>query len=301
MINVLIDFLSSVPEVIWSGVIASGLTVGGVLISNRSNTKRLRLQLQHDSAEKARERHATLRREVYLKAVEELTKVGGFLVSLPQKDPAKENLGEGIQSFAVAAAKLQLVAEPKTADLARELSAAYGVLNLKLLGKVVPLQKFRTNIAILDDLWKQTQGQVDRVLADMVKFNESRETDVGRWQALQRSFDGFSSQAAQHAEDRAKAWSAFNAANIEFFKQLLPDLRSIAYMQIPLLVEIRRELGLATDLNAVREQMEKQFSLMSEALSGIFEQIDAQSSEAAGSQHGPSEAQPSSARVESAP
>ena len=58
----LLSFLSSIPAVVWSGLIASFLTLGGVLISNRSNTNRLLLQLQHDATEKTKERTAALRR-----------------------------------------------------------------------------------------------------------------------------------------------------------------------------------------------------------------------------------------------
>jgi len=113
----LIAFLKSIPDVIWSGLIASMLTLGGVLISNGSNTNRLKLQLQHDANEKTKERTATLRREVYLRAAEELVKANAHLATLPQLDLSKTNLGDGLQGFFSATARLQLIAEPKTALL----------------------------------------------------------------------------------------------------------------------------------------------------------------------------------------
>lgn len=74
-------FLKSVPDVIWSGLLASFLTLGGVLLSNRGYTQRLRLQLDHDAAEKTKERTAILRRETYLRAAEELVRVNAYLAS----------------------------------------------------------------------------------------------------------------------------------------------------------------------------------------------------------------------------
>ena len=47
----IIALLKSIPDVIWSAFLASILTLSGVLISNRSNTTRLRLQLEHDRSE----------------------------------------------------------------------------------------------------------------------------------------------------------------------------------------------------------------------------------------------------------
>ena len=50
------------------------------------------MQLQHDSAEKSKERTAILRREVYLLAAEELTRATNYLASLSQIDLAKTNV-----------------------------------------------------------------------------------------------------------------------------------------------------------------------------------------------------------------
>src|SRR5262245_49382082 len=116
-VSTVVTFLSSIPDVVWSGVIASILTLSGVLVSNWSNTKRLLVQLKHDADENQKERVAGLRREVYLTAAEELTKASTYLGSLPQADLAKVNAAEGLQGFFVAATKLQLVAEPTTALL----------------------------------------------------------------------------------------------------------------------------------------------------------------------------------------
>jgi hypothetical protein len=158
MQNELLGVLRSVPDVIWSGLIASVLALGGVLIIDGRNTKRLKLQLEHDANEKAKERTATLRREVYLPAMEELVNANAHLASLPQLDLSKVNAADGLREFFGASAKLQLVAEPKTAVLANELTALYGELVLKLVAKSVPLQMARTDIGINDDLCSKASG-----------------------------------------------------------------------------------------------------------------------------------------------
>jgi hypothetical protein len=108
------DLLKAVPDVIWSGVIASVLTLGGVFISNSSNTKTLKIQLAYDATEKDKDRKTMLRREVYLNVVEESVKANSYLASLPSLDLASTNFASGLQGFFVAAAKLELVADSKT-------------------------------------------------------------------------------------------------------------------------------------------------------------------------------------------
>jgi hypothetical protein len=266
-------YLNSVPDVVWSGVIASVLTLSGVLLSNRSNTTRLRIQLNHDATEKEKERTANLRREVYLEAVEELTRANSHLASLPQKNPTEENLGDGFRGFFGAAAKLQLVAEPKTSLLVNQLVAQYGELMLRVMGAAIPLHRIRSEIAVQDDLYNQAQSQVTRVLAEMAKFNEAAQVNDARFGALQRSFDGFQAQASQHADARSRAWSEFNRHNVDFCRQLITEMRAIGEQQIPVLVEIRRDLGLTTELEAFREQMEAQWKRMAVQLEALIQSL----------------------------
>ena len=228
----LITFLRSIPDVVWSALIASILTLSGVLISNRSHTKRLRIQLQHDAAEKAMERTATLRREVYLHAAEELTKANSYLGSLSQVDLTKTNVAAGLQGFLAAAAKLQLFAEPKTALLVNLLVSAYGELLLSLMARLLPLQKARTDIALNDDLYNKAQVNVSRVLSEMAKFNESAQVDETIFSALNRAFDSYQGQADKYASTRSASWNQFNHLNIDFCRQLFIDMKVLGYLQI---------------------------------------------------------------------
>lgn len=271
--NQLINLFRAVPDVIWSAVLASLLTLSGVLISNRSNTTRQRIQLQHDADQKAKERNAALRREVYLKLAEELTQANSYLARLPQVDASKANPAEGMQGFFAAAARLQLVAEPKTALLVNELVGSYGELLLRLISRSMPLQAARQKITLHDDLYSRAEEQVTRVLGEMVKFNESAQANKQVFCALQRSFEGFQTQASEHADRRADAWEAFNRLNIQFHTQVISELRGIVEQQIPAMVEIRRDLGLTTDLDAYREQLERNWRRMSSQFDAFLQEL----------------------------
>lgn len=251
----LIAFLQSIPDVIWSAVIASILTLSGVLISNRSNTDRLKLQLQHDANEKAKERTATLRREVYLRTAEELVKANAHLASLPQLDLTKANLADGLQGFSSAAARLQLVAEPKTALLVGQLSSEYGELVFKLMTHLIPVGKSRVDIQIADDLYTKAQAEVSRVLSEMSKINESGKPDPQVFEALDLSFKFQQSQTKKYADDRNAAWTNFNHQNLSFQRYFLTQLKDIGSKQIPVMIEIRRDLGLTGDLAEVEAHM----------------------------------------------
>lgn len=267
-------FITSIPDVIWSGVIASVLTLSGVLISNWSNTNRLKAQLEHDSDEKAKERKANLRREVYLLAAEELVKANNHLAKLPQMDISKSNPADALQEFFASAAKLQLVSEPKTSFLVSELVTTYGELVLKAISKTRPIQELRMGITIRDDHYNRTQAEISRILAAMTQFNESAQTDAAVFTALQNSFEFHQGQAAQLASEREELWKQHNSLHIGFVKELVAEMKLIGERQIPVMVEIRRELDLKCDADEFLQQMRKQWERISIQLDTVLRELE---------------------------
>ncbi len=254
----LVTFIREIPSAVWSGLLGALIALAGVVVSNRGSTARLRVQLAHEAKEGATERTAALRREVYLTTAEELVKANAHLATLPELDPAITNLGDGLQGFFGAAARLQLVAEPGTAVLVSRLTSRYGDLLLQVPEYLLPSASAKTDIRISDDHYKQAHSEVQRVLAEMARVNESGIADETRFLALNRSFEFFSSRANEYAVERAQAWTRYNEATTEYHRFVLLQFKEIAALQIPLLVAIRNDLGLSGDLSALELELNKQ-------------------------------------------
>ncbi|MBK8285111.1 MAG: hypothetical protein IPK97_09620 [Ahniella sp.] len=274
--NTISSLLGAIPTAVWPTIAGALIALAGVFLSNASHNKRLRVQLANDAAEKSKERIATLRRDVYLKAAEEMVKAGSFLAGLPQADLTKANAGEGLQAFFGSAAKLQLVAEPKTALLVNELSSAYGGLLMHALARLIPLQDAKSDRDIQDELYKRSQAEVSRVLSDMAKFNESANIDERVFAALRRAFEWNSQTSNRHAELRDQAWDRINVSQRDFSRRLFLDLRNLGDLQVRVMVEIRRDLGLTSDLEAFRNQMNCQWQKMESQLNAVLQQFEQQ-------------------------
>lgn len=266
----LLQQISTIPDVVWSGLLASGLTVTGVLLSDRSNTKRLRLQLQHDAEQKSTERTAALRREVYLRVAEEMVRVVSHLASLPQADLTKVNPAEGMQGFFVAAAKLQMVAEPKTTLLVNRAAADYAELQLKVLEALVPLQRLRIDINIHGNMYDKAQAEVNRIVVEMGRFNETVQVDSRVFQALERAFASYQEQAQKWADKRNAAWEEFNKRHVDFQKDLHGELLRLNTAHIPVMVALRGDLGLTVELDALKAQMEENAERLTKQLERLF-------------------------------
>src|SRR6185437_10063283 len=258
--------LTMIPDVVWAALLASGLTLLGVLLSNKSNRTQLLDKLAHDSREKDKDRLNTLRKDVYLNASEEMAKANSYLGKIPQLDLAKENVGDGLSAFFGASAKLQLVSEPKTAELASDLTTRYGKILLKLLAKASPIHRLKSNIRIAGDFYDQNQAEVARILAEMKHLNESGQPDSVRFAALQRSIGQAQQNAKYFAEERSKAFDAHNLALRDYTVGLLEEVRSIGPLQLRLAAAIRGELSLATDLNEYEARLQANLDRMDKAI-----------------------------------
>lgn len=272
--QLLASLLASIPATFWSGIIGAIIALSGVLLSNRGNTARLRIQLQHDATEKAKERTAALRRDVYLRAVEELTKANSHLAGLPNLDPTKVNIGDGLQGFMAAAARLQLVAEPKCALLVNGLVGKYGEMMFDLLAQLQPAHAARSDIDVSDHHYTKAQAEVTRVLSEMTKLNESGKPDPVAFRALQASFDFQQEQSSRFAAERNAAWCRFNAANIAFQRALLGNLRDLVPRQVPVMIELRRDLGLGGELGELEAQMRQQMHLIEGRFNALIAQLE---------------------------
>jgi hypothetical protein len=267
--------LASIPDVIWSGVIASMLTLGGVLLANHSNTTRLRIQLQHESTEKSKQRRADLRKEVYLGAAEETVKANAYLASLPQADFSKLEPSPSLQGFFAAAAKLQMVADTNTAILTSQLVGTYGQLLFKTLQMARPIQKARSDAEVAKMLYDEAQPEIKRVLSAMSAQNESGNPKPEVFAALERSFDFHSEQSKKHATAQQGALAQVNALHIEFLREFLPMVKEVGMKTMSLMIEIRREFDIESDGEAMEREMRAQWSKMDESVESLLRNLRA--------------------------
>lgn len=236
-------WLQSVPDVIWSGVIASILTLSGVLISNWSNTSRLKIQLTHDSQEKEKERTIRLRKEVYLLAMEELINTSGQLATLPQMDLATDNIGLIFKAMFTSLSKVQLIGEAKTSQLALDLNRFFMENLPVIISLIIPLMKAKSNITINDGVFQENQKKINDVLQQMHQQHATGQANPLILEALQKQFDFFFEESQKYINEANQWRNTFNRENIEFQKMVVKLSGQVRMISIPLFNEMRRELG----------------------------------------------------------
>lgn len=269
----IIEAIRLIPDAIWSALLASLMTLAGVFASNRHNRGQLEIQLKHDATEKDKDRKLDNRREVYLLLAEEMVNAGSFLGGLAQSENALANIGSGTRGFFAAATQAGLIAESKTAHLLSELVSSYGELTLYLTTELLPIEQMKTDIKLASQQYDQANLERQRVLNEMTRLNETGVADLGRFDALKRSFETLHRLANEKAEERAQLYDKLNLANSDFAKNLMQQIHIIGPKTDSVLIALREELGVETDIFEFKKKLSAQREKAGRALNGFLEAL----------------------------
>lgn len=269
----------NIPTVIWSGVIAAAISLAGVILSNSSTTKRLRIQLGHDADEKIKDRLGVLRKEVYLQLFSDISTLQAHLGSLSAKDPTSPEFSAPIQSANQQLAKAQLVGGKEVMEISSELMARFTESLFKLMIAAKPLHELRTDISIATKFYDENLQKSQRAIHEMTEIRESGIPDHERMAALKKSAEWFQSQYNQYHADRMASWERYNSLQVDFVASVKNQIGYVAPIQARLLAAIKNEIGVPTDANALLNQIEENQDRMEKALKLVLAEFQVDSNE----------------------
>jgi hypothetical protein len=156
-------FLALVPNTVWAALIAAGVAFLTTTLSNRNSRKQLQMQLGHSARERERDRAMALRRDVYLPAIEAVTRAHGALGLLVDLDADLSALGKQMTADFATLAKVQLIAGETTVR---------GLLGFQkaLMPAYFELLAHRSSLAIRRGAIATEQALIDRALAEHRRF-----------------------------------------------------------------------------------------------------------------------------------
>jgi hypothetical protein len=260
----------NLPTIVWSGVIAALISLGGIVLSNWSTARRLRIQLEHDATEKLKDRLSVLRKEVYLQLYSDITAIQGHLGALSSKDPTSPEFGAPVQTANSQLAKVQLVGSDEVMRHASELQALYTESLFALMVAAKPLHELRIDIGLADQLYNQYLQEAQRVTNEITILNETGRPDPVKITALQRSFDSFRAQYTNYANERSASWDAYNASQSGFVDVLKEQIARVAPTQAKLMAALKNEIGVKTDVATLLNQIEANQTRMENAVKEVI-------------------------------
>jgi hypothetical protein len=270
----------SLPTIVWSGIVAAFISLAGVVLSNWSTTKRLRVQLGHDASEKQKDRLAALRKEVYVPLYADIAAAQAHLGSLASVDPTSPDFAKPVLTAISQLSRVQLVGGIEVTKHASELTAKLTETLFALTIAAKPLHEIKIDIDLADQSYDAAVQEEKRIDSEITTLRESGRPDEGRMAALHASREYYAGQRSGEATERSEGWARLNAAQPQFLEAVRSQIGELMPAQAHLLAALKTEIGVETDQTTLLAQMEANRERMERAMKATVAALAEPSSDA---------------------
>ncbi|MBI4825332.1 MAG: hypothetical protein HY807_02780 [Nitrospirae bacterium] len=271
--NEIITAIIAIPDVVWAAIIASFLTLGGVLLTNRGSNKRLTNQLLHDAQQRDRERSMELKREVYLKATEAITVNHMILMKLTNLNVQELEIAQQFSNAAATIAKVNIIASTKTVNAVSDLSSELGENYLQLLAQRIPLVQRKANIEVLNILINKFSSERDQMIELMKKSNIQGNYDERLWKVINDNFEFAGEQIKKYSNERDQLLALNNQELVNFTKDCFQASKKVGNFFIPAIQAIREEMDIPFDEDGYKDTIERSWSKAERSMSKFIEEL----------------------------
>jgi hypothetical protein len=162
----MIELLEKIPSSFWIAVIASSITLIGVIISNKSNFSRLRFQISQDSVIRRREKDREEKRKEYKIAASKIGEMIHLLQKLQNAEIKDVNsVIMEMHSLSLSAQTCMLVASPSVI-------IAIGETSLEITKVMFEILKERVNLNEYDKEREEKEDEFEEVMKEIKILEE---------------------------------------------------------------------------------------------------------------------------------
>lgn len=243
----ILALLEEIPATFWGVVVGSFFSLGGVVVSNRANDRRLRQQLAHDRELKNRDREFTLRKDIYLAAAEAIATGINSLGSFANLDIPNDKLTASYIDKSSSIAKVHVIAQKDTAKAIAKLTGELGLAYLRLFARRLPLLAEKQRIAMLKEQMDAFGRERDRMLELMKQYNLSGENDRRRWDIIEKNFNFEQQRIDETINEHDNLAAVLYAKQIELITDCIGETTKLSRLIAPVLAVVRTELEMPFD------------------------------------------------------
>lgn len=195
------------------------------------------------------ERDRNTKKEVYMEAVESITRCQNIINGFANLNTNEEQILSNMNFDAGKIAKIQVVGSTETVKTVSKFMNEFGKSYLDLMLKRSGLMQRKHSIHTHESLSNKAQQEIDRYVAIMKNLNLQGDTDERLWDTVNRNIDHEQEQFDKHQATLEELWSLQNKEIIEFTRECMDRFFKTSALLPPVVLAIRSEL----DLNIASE------------------------------------------------
>ena len=244
-------------EIILKGIvpvaIGSLLTLLGVWLQSRSESNRLKIQLQHDAVQREKERQMDLRREVFLGAAETLGKQSEYINLFSKVDFDFWKDQEILKGNIGAGNKVHLIAGIETIEAYARANQCWASALLELSKMRLKIEEVKVELNGQESLIALLSNHRDEALASMKALVNSGPQSQDAYQFHRNRFDDLQKDISGEIMKKAKLYSKQTKLLIEISAACMTSHAEFSKWLLVVNLAARREVDLPIDENRYRE------------------------------------------------
>jgi hypothetical protein len=269
----LITFFESIPSAFYGVLIGSLLTIIGVVLTNISNTKRLRLQHEHERTLRNKERDSNMRREIFMEAMEAISAGITAVSRFAELNETPETLMKSYTSLSAKVSKVTIVGQIETiealANFQLELNGAF----LRLSAKRDQFDAHLKTSRFLEEAIKSKKDKLDFLSEQMTKakLNQVSEESLNQ---LQAEFDAVSKDLEKLQSDEEHYDLMVMQTIAKLVQTSMAEVSSLNNLLVPLISMMRTELELPFNSEHFGKILQKGNQELEDYMASFFEDVD---------------------------
>lgn len=202
------------------------------------------VKVSHQLKISAIEREQNIKKEVYMDALEAITKSLNMIASFSNLSISEEKITSGFSEQAGKIAKVQIVGTKDTVQAVTVFMGEIGTATLHLMLERMALINRKNDIKISEDFRDKYQSEVDRYLSIMKNFNLAGKQDEGTWEHLNRHLEFECEQRDKYNKEISELWGIQSREHIVYVRQCMALFFEISNFLPQAVLSVRSELGL---------------------------------------------------------
>ncbi len=269
----IVSFFESLPSALYGIIIGSLLTIIGVVLTNASNTKRLRLQHEHEQKLANKARDLNLRRDVYMQAMEAisagLVAVGRF----SELDVSSDALMRSYTDLSPKIGKVTIVGKNETIK-------AMATFNQELTGTFLRLSAKRENFKALHHHADELEQQIEMAKQEQATLKEKLHGEWGNnhneaaLEKCRKKLAFVEQKLSDLKSEHDSVWEQLLPLQMALVKDCLAEVARLDQLLVPLVGMMRSELELPFNQSYYAEILRSGHEKQKEYLEAFFQNFD---------------------------
>ena len=271
LIPEIFGLITKVPNVVWSGVIASFLTFLGVLWTNKGHEKRQVTLLDHETEKYKADQKLSLKKEVFLEVANSFGNVLTIIPKLSDLEFSQKDIEQRLSGHAGIVAKSYLVAEESSVEEIIRFSGDMAEVLLEL----IPVRNSLLSHKLASEIYQKTidtareeKRQISLIMRD---FNLKGEVDPATAEYLRGHYRLQDEIIDTNSKSKAKQLKILGPESLRFSKKCIAEQSKLSALVAPMTIALRNELENNGDSQVFTNALNQSISRMDIAFKKLYE------------------------------